>query len=225
LPSPSLAPLPIPGGDRPPTAPPVRSPVAPKPSPIPPPIANREPKVNSQVAAIVQNSQILPNGIGTARIGMTLGELRRQIGDRAQFQKIQEFIPDHNAIAVRQGGQVQYYIVYDRYSDFGDNDKIQYLITDNRNYRTEQGVGPGSSISDAEKTYGRPTLSYSRENESRETVRFPQTPSLTFLPARSRGFAGIYPPANDTEYQQTNRYQPQATISRVIVTCPEENCN
>jgi hypothetical protein len=171
--------------------------------------------------------QITPVGIGDAKIGMTLKELKQKMGAQVQFPVKPNFIEGFDAIAVTKAGTVQYYIPYPTGTNFTDADRIQHLMTDNPNYRTQQGVGPGTSIGQAVSVYGDATLSMSKDNESREFINFSQHPNgLAFRPkpVGKRNFAGDYPESND-DYIKTQKYDKQAAIGQITVSCAEDKCD
>jgi hypothetical protein len=171
--------------------------------------------------------QITPIGIGEAKIGMTLKELKQKMGAQFQFPVKTNFIEGFDAIAVTKAGTVQYYIPYPTGTNFTDADRIQHLMTDNPNYRTQQGVGPGTSIGQAVSVYGDATLSMSKDNESREFINFSQHPNgLAFRPkpVGKRSFAGDYPESND-DYLKTQKYDKQAAIGQITVSCAEDKCD
>jgi hypothetical protein len=171
--------------------------------------------------------QITPVGIGDAKIGMTLKELKQKMGAQVQFPVKTNFIEGFDAVAVTKAGTVQYYIPYPTGTNFTDADRIQHLMTDNPNYRTQQGVGPGTSIGQAVSVYGDATLSMSKDNESREFINFSQHPNgLAFRPkpVGKRNFAGEYPESND-DYLKTQKYDRQAAIGQITVSCSEDKCD
>lgn len=185
---------------------------------------------------------ISKTGIGKAKLGMTLGELK-QISDRdTKFELISPFMTDSKAIAVSQGGLTQYYILYplgttshpDK-STPTDDDPITSLMTDNYNYQTLEGVKVGTSIQDAEEIYGNAVIAYNQHGESREYITFAKNnasnvhfrASYFKLISDGLGFSGIYP-----EYpgvaSTTNKYQADAAIAAIEVTCTQEivpTCN
>jgi hypothetical protein len=170
--------------------------------------------------------QITPVGIGGAKIGMSFKELKEQMGSGFQFPVKPSLIEGFDAIAVTKAGTVQYYIPYPSGTQFTDTDRIQHLMTDNPNYRTEQGIGPGTPIKQAAAVYGGATLSLSKENESREFINFTQHPNgLAFRPkpVGSHSFAGDYPDSND-EYLKTEKYDNRAAIGQITVSCAESQC-
>ena len=208
-----------------PTPTPVVIPVVPEPVRI---------KTNSKTEPITKiklptdpDRQITPVGIGAAKIGMTFKELKATIGTEYQFPVKTNFIEGFDAIAVTKAGTVQYYIPYPTGTNFTDADRIQHLMTDNPNYHTAQGVGPGTPIGQAASVYGGgATLSMSKENESREFINFNQHPNgLAFRPkpGGTRSFAGDYPESNE-DYLKTQKYDKRAAIGQITVSCAEDKC-
>jgi hypothetical protein len=212
--------------------------IYPSPTPIPikpspPPAATKAiEKYNTYdpfaklIAPSNPSQKITPEGIGSAKIGMKFGELKQQLGAGFTFQVKTAFIPDFDAIAVTKGGAVQYYIPYPAGTTLSDDDRIQHLMTDNPNYRTEKGVGPGTPIIQAEGAYGSATLTFSRDNESGEFVKFTQNPQgLAFRPKppKNNTFAGKYPESNE-DYLKTQTYDRKAAIGQITVSCVDDSC-
>ncbi len=157
--------------------------------------------------------------IGAAKVGMTFGQLKKALGSTAQFKVESPFMVDFDAVAISQSGKVQYRIIYAAGTKLKDADAIELLMTDNPNYKTVQGVGPGMTLKQAEAIYGKATLSYNVDNESRENVVFANQPSKKFLfvpKADGKQFAGVYG-AGKGGFFQTNKYQPNAVIKSVMV--------
>ena len=157
--------------------------------------------------------------IGAAKVGMTFGELKKALGSTALFKVESPFMVDFDAVAVSQSGKVQYRIIYAAGTKLKDTDVIELLMTENSNYKTVQGVGPGMTLKQAEAIYGKATLSYNVENESREGLVFANQPTkkIMFVPkAEGKQFAGVYG-AGKGGFFQTNKYQPNAVIKSVMV--------
>lgn len=168
---------------------------------------------------IADNFLISEEGIGFAKLGMTLQQLKQKLGTEAKFEVVSPFMVDWDAIAVYQTGTVQYYILYPSGTTLSNSEKIELLLTDNPNYRTVEGVGTGTSLIQAEAIYGKAILSYNTQNESREQARFtnysPQ--NIIFQPTvSSRSFAGIYPSPSG-EYNETKNFHDSAIIRSVFV--------
>jgi len=173
-----------------------------------------------------KNQLISAEGIGSAKVGMTLGALKKALAGKAEFKVKSPFIVDFDAIAVIESGKEQYYILYPAGSPLADSDVIEALVTDNPDYRTAEGVGPGTPIKQAEAVYGEATLSYNTLNESREYVKFAKLPSKAIAfrtkATPSQQLAGIYP-SSKTEFKQTKEFQKTASIGSVEVYC-RQNC-
>lgn len=190
---------------------------APSPSPTQSPIAS---------ATEAESQLISPQGIGPAQLGMTFGALKQKLGSEFEYTVQAPFIVDFDAIAVRQDGKVQFYILYLAGQSLTDNDVIQGLLTNNPEFQTAEKVGPGTSLEAAEAAYGQATLSYNTENESREYVRFAKQPAgnLSFSTGNgSAQAAGIY--ASPTSgYNETQQFQPGAEIESILVVCLTDDC-
>ncbi|MEG4528999.1 hypothetical protein [Microcoleus sp. D2_18a_D3] len=157
--------------------------------------------------------------IGAAKVGMTFGQLKKALGSTAQFKVESPFMVDFDSVAVSRSGKVQYRIIYAAGTKLKDTDVIELLMTDNPNYKTVQGVGPGMTLKQAEAIYGQATLSYNVDNEMREGVVFAKQPTrnIMFVPkAEGKQFAGVYG-AGEGGFYQTNKYQTNAVIRSVMV--------
>jgi hypothetical protein len=173
---------------------------------------------------IPSERQITATSIGTAKVGMTLGELKKKLGAGFQYRVKNNFIDNFDALAVVKNGAVQYYLPYPASTKLTDADRIQHITTDNPSYRTEQGVGPGTPIGQASSVYGTPTFSFSRDDRTGEFVNFTQNPSgIAFRPkaSRNRTFAGEYPESNE-EYLKTDKYDPKAAIGQISISCGDD---
>lgn len=189
--------------------------VAPSPSPTP-----------ATETTLSDEQLISAEGIGPAKLGMTLGELKQVLGAETEFVVESAFTSDFDAIAVRQAGEVQFYVLYLSGETFTDEDVIQGLVTDNPKFRTAEAVGVGVAIAQAESVYGNATLSYNTQNEGREYVRFENHPAsnLSFGTGNSnQQTAGVYP-ATTADFKETQEFQPTAQITSVLVVCLAESC-
>ncbi|MBZ8179827.1 hypothetical protein [Oscillatoria salina] len=172
-----------------------------------------------------ETQTISANSIGEAKIGMTLGELKAQLKDEAEFEVVTPFMVDLDAISVSKNGEVQYYIAYFSYEPITDSDPIKILLTDNPNYRTSEGVGPTTLIKEAESVYGDAKLQYNSDYESREYIEFAQQPAENIIfrsngsLAASKGFAGIYGNSQDEygSYFETTKYRDDGAISSIMI--------
>ena len=199
-------------------------------------IASRLPKVSDK-QTITSEYLISANGIGEAKLGMTLGQLKK-IADRdTEFNPISTFASDLNAIAVVEQGMVQYYILFDADSDSEakfnptDNALITSLVTNNYNYQTKEGIKVGMLIQEAEDICGNAILSYNIDGESGEYISFDDydPDNISFrasyfkLISNGLGFSGIYPEYPGVVYT-TDKYQNDAAIAAIEVSCKKDAC-
>lgn len=181
---------------------------------------------------------ISPRGIGKAKLGMTLGQLKQISSPDTEFNPISPFSSELNALAVVEQGLVQYYILYNTNANAEstefmpkDSDVITLLMTNNDNYQTEEGIKVGTPIQEAENIYGNAVLTYNVDGESIEYITFGKYSSdrIRFrasyfkLISDGLGFAGIYPEYPGVAYT-TDKYNSDAAIAAIEVSCSEEDC-
>lgn len=201
------------------------SPAAPE-TGSPTPTTSASPPASTPTPAAEQPAVISETGIGSVQLGMTIAQLRQILGTSAEFVVQAPFMVDFDAIAVRQNGQVQYYILYLAGQQPNENQPIQGLLTMNSRYKTAAGVGVGVSIAQAESAYGKATLSYNTENESREYARFERQPADNISFGTGNGAqqtAGVYPPGNGT-FRETQEFRSDAVIQSILVVCLAQGC-
>ncbi|MBD2088538.1 hypothetical protein H6F67_01470 [Microcoleus sp. FACHB-1515] len=190
------------------------------------PTASASSPAPSPTAAAEQPAVISETGIGAAQLGMTIAQLRQTLGTSAEFVVQAPFMVDFDAIAVRQNGQIQYYILYLAGQQPNENLPIQGLLTTNPRYKTAAGVGVGVSIAQAESAYGKAILSYNTQNESREYARFEHQPADNISFGTGNGAqqtAGVYPAGNG-EFRETQEYRSDAVIQSILVVCLAQGC-
>jgi hypothetical protein len=163
---------------------------------------------------------IRSDGIGLARIGMRIGDLRRSLPPGVALGELEEYMVDIGAMPVVQGIDTLYAVLIPAGSSSSEDATIELLATSHPGFRTAQGVGPGSTLGEAALTYGQPTLSYHTEDESREYARFPALASTITLRvsygSAGEGFGGIYPDSTGV-FNETTRFNPDARIGMVMV--------
>jgi hypothetical protein len=170
-------------------------------------VAHGGTKALREVAKVAQKTPaasltISERGIGAAKLGMTFGELKKALGSTAQFKE-SPFFDGLYAVAVSQSGKVQYLIIYPGRgrTKLKDTDFIEDLMTDNPNYKTVEGVGPGMTLKQAEAIYGKATLGYNTSYESQEVLVFANQPTkkIRFAPkAEGSHYAGVYGASQDS---------------------------
>ncbi len=183
---------------------------------------------NPQKSVLPQT--ITEGGIGAAKVGMTLAELKKTLKNSARFETQTNFTPGYDALAIRQKGKVQFYIPYPKNKKVTDNEQINILVTDNPTYKTAEGISPGMSIKKATEIYGDAQLGYDPKNSLEEVVRFTRQPGelLFFSGGTERnGRAGIYPSKQQNNDQgfATNKYGNSGKIKRITVICPNSICS
>ncbi len=202
-----------------------------EPSPTPQPASVVSEAPEPPPPAEPDNQEISTHGIGPAQLGLTLGELKQLLGSEASFTPQSPFLAEFDAIAVRQGREILFHILHLPGEPIADGDVIQGVLTTNPAFETAEGIGAGTSIAEAEATYGSATLSHHKANASLEYVRFttPPADNVSFGTwAREPGaatpdYAGIYP-QEAGDYRETTEYDPEATIKSVLVVCLTEIC-
>ena len=190
------------------------------------------------VQSVAPERLISARGIGKAKLGMTLGRLKKISDPDTVFEVVPSFMVDVDAIAVSKKGIVQYYILY--LADNNENSNLKLfdrdrvitaLMTNNDDYQTEKGIKVGTPIKEAEKAYGNAVLAYNTEGESREYVTFggehPENiqfrASYFKLISDGMGFSGIYPEYPGVSYT-TDKYHSDAAIAAIEVSCNSEDC-
>jgi hypothetical protein len=161
-----------------------------------------------------------PAGIGEARAGMTIGELRAALPAGTTLGAAAPFMVDISALPVVRGPDTLYRVLVVAGEPSEDGAPVSLVATRNPSFRTAEGVGPGSTLAEAKAAYGAPTLSYSTNDESREYASFADYPhpEIHFrvdAGSSASGLAGRY--ATRGEYNTTREYDPAARISLVMV--------
>jgi hypothetical protein len=175
----------------------------------------------------VSPQTIADGGIGAAKVGMTLVELKKNLKNSARFETQTDFAPGYNAVAVKQQGKVQFYIPYPKNQKVTGNEQIKFLVTDNPLYKTAEGVSPGMSIKKATAIYGGAQLAFNPKAKVEEIVAFANQPGdLRFFSsgAESNGRAGIYPKKTQEQGFVTDKFGESGKIKRITVICPESVC-
>ena len=194
--------------------------------------------IGENTAISSENVLISAEGIGKARLGMTIDELKAVLDEDTKFEVISPFIQNVNAIAVSKNDIVQYYVLCSQKdtAEAGfqipqDEDTIEVLITDNHHYQTREGVKVGMPIEEAEEIYGDAILAYNQGGESKEYITFNKNSSENIryrasyfkLISDGLGYSGIYPEYPGVSYT-TDKYQNNAAIAAIEVSCNPEDC-
>lgn len=152
---------------------------------------------------------ISESGIGAAKLGMPFGRLKAVLGSKASYKNTTLDV-GMKATGVYFGDDLQFYILYPTFKILQDDDPIAILGTNNPNYKTEKGIGPGSSIASGVSVYGPAVLTYHSENASEELIRFQNKPLSLWFARYGSTKAGVY--ASPKPFNTTSKYNPSATI-------------
>ena len=170
-----------------------------------------------------ENQLITNKSVGTAKLGMTLGQLKQDLGEGATFEPTPLGVDGGEGIKVSQDGNVQYLLGFaDQENPITNNSQITMIMVENPNYRTAAGVGAGTPLKEAIAAYGQATLAYNVNNESREYIQFARGLGAdTKVLFRSNqwtltAFAGIYP--DTQEFNETQKYHDHAAIASITIT-------
>lgn len=159
-------------------------------------------------------------GIGAARVGMTLGELRAVLPAETRVGAVDSlFMVDLVALPVIAGADTLYHLVFPAGEDLADTTALAMVVTSNPAVKTSAGVGPGMTARDAALAYGQPTLAYNINDESREYATFAGYPAqnvrFRMVPDGDALFVGKYD--TNAEYNETREYDPAGKIFMVMV--------
>jgi outer membrane protein assembly factor BamB len=180
-------------------------------------------KPQSQQAGYVQDNAfssdekdflVTDKGIGKAQIGMTYGKLKAVLGKRVGFRDVDLGI-GMKAKGVFVKGIIQYYILYPSFKTLEPTDVISVLATNNPQYKTAEGIGPGTRIKDAEAIYGQATLTYQQTNSREELIHFRNKPQTLWFARYEKVKAGEY--KTEKPFNMTQRYRDDAVIEFIGV--------
>ncbi|MEL7143105.1 MAG: hypothetical protein AAGM27_03820, partial [Cyanobacteria bacterium J06554_3] len=180
---------------------------------------------------LVKNEFLISSdGIGSAKLGTTYGQIKQALGSDYTYTDVSPFMVDLSAVAVLREGisgffpgrAIAFYLAYPASDTLTDSTVINLFITANPKYQTREGTGPGTLLTAAVRDYGKVTLGFNTEGESREFATFERSPNkLVFrAEALTHTFAGDYsvPDATrDGSFNQTPAFFENASISQVWV--------
>ncbi|HEX8363506.1 MAG TPA: hypothetical protein VF613_25525 [Longimicrobium sp.] len=170
-----------------------------------------------QAAPVDSGGLIRPDGIGAARRGMKIGELRAALPAGTTLGAAEPFMVDVLGLPVVRGADTLFHVLAVTGEPVGDDAPITLVATRNPAFRTAEGIGPGTTLDEAARRYGAPTLSYSTADESREYAAFAGYPhrNVRFRVARGEGMAGVY--STEEEYNETAKFDGSARITQVMI--------
>ena len=162
---------------------------------------------------------IATDGIGAARAGMSRTAVRAALpAGHVMGERLVPFMVDVDGVPVTADGDTIYVLLYPAGEPDGEDAAVVLVATTSPRARTEEDIGPGTSLAEARVRYGAPRLSYHTMDESREYASFPDQPGegIRFrVSGADGGFAGTY--ASDGEFRETTTYDPGARITMVVV--------
>lgn len=157
---------------------------------------------------------ISDDGIGPAKLEMPFGRLKAILGSKATYKETTLDV-GMKATAIYFGDEIQFYILYPTFKTLSLTDPIAILGTNNPNYRTEKGIGPGSTIEEGASKYGTAILTYHSEHASEELIRFQNKPVSLWFARYGATKAGLYP--NPKSFNSTSKYKAGSTIDFIGV--------
>jgi hypothetical protein len=194
------------------------------PAPAPAPEADSTRGALTEAAPDLSLLSIRPDGIGHAAAGFTVADLRRALPPEARVGDIdQQFMVDMTAVPIILADDTLYHLLFGSRETVADTVSLEMVATLNPAAKTYDGIGPGTTLAAAAALRGAPTLSFHTTDESREYAVFPEQPSTVFFRVRASGdggYAGVY--TTRGEYNTTKEYDPNATISMIVVNLRRE---
>ena len=165
----------------------------------------------SEIPILPDIQTITSQGFGRAELCLTGGQLQERFPNLVfeSYQGQGPLVDTEGVTARDRDGAIAFYAL----AVVGEGPKLNVLVTDNPDYKTREGVGPGTLIAEATLHYGAARLSYNVNNESREFVAFQYGPEGILFRTGSGAEAGIY--ASSGEYNETDRFREGAKIREV----------
>ncbi|MCO6512059.1 MAG: hypothetical protein J5I65_14840 [Aridibacter famidurans] len=189
-----------------------------------------------------QESYLLtPEAAGPIKLGMSIGEARKAAEDWEFVRALNEDFPNPLVVEVRREGKTKLILKafegeYDPDATthpIDEDGKIFLIVVLDGAFRTEGGVGVGTTVVDAEKVFGKLESMYNIPGRG-ETGRFsklpewgpygPEAPGLNFIFAsKTKDTAGTYVPVPDCEYDNpaqcsvAREYAADAFISKIVL--------
>jgi hypothetical protein len=168
---------------------------------------------SAALAQPVASSTITADGVGDAMLGSSPQELADALGADYDIGDEIRITVDFDGRVISRDGVVQF-----RAAMTNNTDDLTLFIVSNPEYTTAPGVGPTTTIAEAEAIYGDATLAWNNDNKGREFVSFADGPEgrIAFrTPGIGGTNVGIYA---DGEFETSN-YADGAAIASVWVSC------
>ena len=156
---------------------------------------------------------ISADGVGNAELGVSAEELSDALGDEYEVSDEVRITVDFNGRVISKDGEVQF-----RAAATGPGDELNLFIVSNADYAIAEGVGPETTIADAEAILGEATLNWNPDDEGREFVSFENGPEGR-IQFRTPGIAGTNVGIYADDEFETTEYASDAVIAAVWVSC------
>ncbi len=168
--------------------------------------------------------RITETAVGPVSIDMTLGEARAAALAAFPGSKAIEtpYMDGFDAVVVMAEGQDLFALGVDA-DDIAPSTPLVFIQTANDAFRMDSGVGPGTTLADAETAFGPVVeLTFSYSNEARESVRFDQEyRNIWIQPRGPEGgtdlFAGAYDFSVAQESYAATEAKPGAYVESISV--------
>ncbi len=177
---------------------------------------------------------IAENSVAGVAVPSTLGDFVGAFPAGTVLSFEPNFMVDFGALCARSGGEDAICTMFESYDVEGYRPDIeaQGLAVYSDRCRTGEGVGPGTSITDAVRGYGNASFAFNYDNEGREYVSFADAPKAYSFRAESEtGEAmqgdGLRPPGRHggnyagvqgEGYFETGVTQPDARIWEIWIS-------
>lgn len=168
---------------------------------------------SSAHAQPVDDHTITAEGIGNAVLGLSPAELIEALGPDYQVGDEVRITIDFDGRVVSRNGTVQF-----RAAMTDDTETLTLFMVSNPEYTTAEGIGPTSTIAEAEAVYGPAMLAWNPDNGGREFVSFANGPDGR-IAFRTPGIGGTNVGIYASGEFSTSAYEDGAAIAAVWVIC------
>ena len=168
---------------------------------------------SSAHAQPVDDHTITAEGIGNAVLGLSPAELIEALGPDYQVGDEVRITIDFDGRVVSRNGTVQF-----RAAMTDDTETLTLFMVSNPEFTTAEGIGPTSTIAEAEAVYGPAMLAWNPDNGGREFVSFANGPDGR-IAFRTPGIGGTNVGIYASGEFSTSAYEDGAAIAAVWVIC------
>jgi len=159
---------------------------------------------------IKSDYKIEENRIGPAKLGMTFGRLKAILGRQVVYKDVDLGI-GMKATAIMWSNHIHFYILYPAWKPLLQNtDVISVIATDSPRYKTQEGVHPGSSITQGSQLYGPAILTYHQQTSYEELITFKFKPKSIWFARYGANKAGVY--KKEKNFNKTSQFKPDKAI-------------